>query len=325
MRTIARLAETGTGNGPRGANLPSRDITSPSSIHAFFLYIHTDEVYIHTDEAPFLKTTLITCSINDLMHFTMPSSPLGHPLILFIVGNLVTTSTAASTQKDSLLRYPAWLLSVTISFLALSNFQIYIQTTGWPGRMLAGALFTAPLVLFDRLLFRKWAFGRDFLGPVELPDAEKKKQSRWEFGSDVSGSIRCIGSGKEVGNVPYFSSRNPQYTPPRSTFLLRHACLVVGLYYLNTFCVDVQLRANQPVLVDDYVPFLSRINKVTMEEIITRVLISVSYWLAQYCLLQLPYSLFAVINVSLKPQELKFWRPMFGSIEACYTIRGFWG
>lgn len=273
---------------------------------------------------PILKISIATCSINELFLFAMPGLRLRHPLVLFIVGNLVTTCTAAFTSKNSLIRYAAWLLSVTISFLALSNFHIYIQTTGWAGRVLAGALFTIPLVLFDRLLVRQWAFGHDFLGPVELPDVEKKKQSRWKFGSDVSGSTRCIGSEKEVANVPYFSQENPRFAPSQSTFLLRHVCLVVGLYYLSAFCVDVQLRANHAILVDDYVPFLWRITEISLEEIVTRVQISLSYWLAQYCILQLPYSLFAVITVSLKPQELKLWRPMFGSIKACCTVRAFW-
>jgi hypothetical protein len=70
---------------------------------------------------------------------------------------------------------------------------------------------------------------------------------------------------------------------------------MVGLYYLNTLCIDIQLRANQDFLTDSYVPFLSRAFEVSTDEIVTRVQISIAYWAAQYCILQVLYSLFGVI------------------------------
>jgi hypothetical protein len=255
----------------------------------------------------------------------MTNPLLLHPLVLFVAGNLVAISTAAFTKRDSALRYVAFVVCAALSWLGLSNFHIYIQTTGWSGQIFAAAVFTNPLVVLDRLLIRKWAFGHDFLGPIDLPDAEKKNQSRWEFGSDVSGSTRCIGSEKEVANVPYFSQENSQYVPSRPTFLLHHACLVVGMFYLNTFSIDIQLHTNRSLITKYHVPFLSRLPDVSIEEIFIRVQISIAYWVAIYSLLQLVYSLLAVISVSLKPQGLKFWRPMFGSIGSSYTVRGFWG
>ena len=255
----------------------------------------------------------------------MPNLSLYHPLILFLVENLISTATAAFTHKDSLLRYLAFIICVAISWLAISNFHVYIQTTGWSGRIFAGAIVTVPNVLFDRLIVRKWTFGRDCLRPVETSETERKKQSRWEFGLEVSASTRCIGSVKEVANVPFFDQENPQYIPTRSSFLLRHFCLVVGLYYLNAFAIDIQLRSTQELLADVYIPCLSRITQVSLEEIIMRIRISTAYWVAQYCFIQLLYSLFALISVSLKPHELEFWRPQFGSIKTSYTVRGFWG
>ena len=255
---------------------------------------------------------------------TMANSLLFHPITVVVASSMITTSTAAFTKRDSLLRYVSFFMCLIIAWMALSNFHDYVQTTGWSGRMLAGAVFTCPLVLFDRLLFRKWAFGQDFLGPIDLPDAEKKKQSRWQFGYEVSASLRCVGSEKEAANVPYFSQENPTYIPSRSSFLLRHASLVLGLYYLNTISVDMQLGADQSLIVEKYVPFFSRISEVSVQEILNRIQISVSYWAAQYCLLQCLYSHVAIINVLLNPRELKFWRPMFGPIKSSYTIRRFW-
>jgi hypothetical protein len=101
--------------------------------------------------------------------------------------------------------------------------------------------------------------------------------------------------------------------------------MVVGLYYLNTLCIDIQLRANQDLITDNYVPLLSRVFEVSTNEIATRMQISIAYWAAQYCMLQVLYSLFAVIGVCSKPEDLKFWRPAFGPISTSYTVRGFWG
>jgi hypothetical protein len=99
----------------------------------------------------------------------------------------------------------------------------------------------------------------------------------------------------------------------------------VGLHYFNTFLIDIQLRSDQALLVDVYVPFFSRITDVSLDEIIMRFKVLIAYWVAQYCLIQLLYSVVALISVSLKPSDLKLWRPLFGPITTSYTMRGFWG
>ncbi|KAE8445948.1 hypothetical protein EG329_012727 [Mollisiaceae sp. DMI_Dod_QoI] len=255
----------------------------------------------------------------------MAKISLNHPLILLLIEYQITTATAAFTQKDSSLRYIAFFICVVISWYSLATFNLYVQTTGWSGRSLGGTHVAIPLTLLDRLLLRKWAYGQDYLGPVETPHAEKEKQSRWDFGSGVAASTRCVGSKKEINNVPRFDDEDPKYVPTRSTFLVRHLGLVVGSYYMNTFFVDMQLRFNQALLGDPYIPFLTRIGDVSLEEIITRIRVSIAFWITTYCYIQLSCSTFALINVSLRAVDLNLWRPAFGSIRTCYTIRGFWG
>jgi hypothetical protein len=231
----------------------------------------------------------------------MGQSRLRHPLILFLVENTISTATAAFTQKDSILRPISFVVCIAISWLAISTFHDYIQSTGWASRTLAAAIFTVPNVLFDRLLVRKWNFEQHYLGPTEHQESSRTKQSRWEFGSQVSASTRLTGSSHEVANVPHFSKRDPQYVPTRTAFLLHHFCLAVGLYYLNTFAVDTQLRVNQTLLSPAYIPLISRFRSVSLEESITRVIITVAYWTALYCFLQLFYSIFAILSVAPKP------------------------
>jgi hypothetical protein len=160
---------------------------------------------------------------------------------------------------------------------------------------------------------------------METPQTEKEKQSHWSFGSEVAASTRCVGSKKQVQNAPYFDDENPRYVPTLYTFLLRHLGLIVGLYYMNSFFVDVQLRSNLTLLGDPYIPFFTRIGDVSLEEITTGIRVSIAFWITTYCYIQFSCSAFAQINISFRAADLKLWRPMFGSIMACYTIRGYCG
>lgn len=247
-----------------------------------------------------------------------------HPLILLLFGNLLNTATAAYTPKYSPIRYISFLLCLTISWSALSTFRQFINTTGWAGRTLAGALFTCSLVNADRLLIRQWSYGNDSLVPSSI-NRQQINQSRWEFGSEVSGSTRCIGSEKEVSGVPYFSAQNKMYIPSLYRFLLEHFFTIVALYNVNTFAIDVQLQANQYFLTNAYIPFLTRQRDISAEEIVTRMKVSMSYWVAQYCFLQFFCSIFTLIAVASNPSSLPTWRPLFGSLMDASTIRGFWG
>jgi DMSO reductase anchor subunit len=100
---------------------------------------------------------------------------LFHPLVL-LAGNLIQTATAAITTKNSPLRYLALILCVTIMWLGLSNFHIYIQTTGWQAQALTADIYCILLTLFDRLIVRRWAFWRDYLGSVEASEDEREKK-----------------------------------------------------------------------------------------------------------------------------------------------------
>ncbi|TVY68969.1 hypothetical protein LSUE1_G008778, partial [Lachnellula suecica] len=189
-----------------------------------------------------------------------------HPLVYILLGNLLNTATAAYAPEYSPVRYFSFLLCLAISYFALSTFHQYINTTGWAGRSFAGSLCTISLVNADRLLIRQWSYGHDFLGPSSTSLEERKKQSRWEFGSEVSASTRRIGSEKEVSNVPYFSTQNKGYTPLLPRFLVGHFLTIIALYYLNNFAIDVQLQVNQELLAKSHITFLTRLSDVSREE-----------------------------------------------------------
>lgn len=54
---------------------------------------------------------------------------------------------------------------------------------------------------FDRLLLRQWAFRETHLGPLDVPEKERKKRSRLDFGDEVANESEGDGDGVECGKV----------------------------------------------------------------------------------------------------------------------------
>lgn len=89
-------------------------------------------------------------------------------------------------------------------------------------------------------------------------------------------------------------------------------------------------QANQPaknpiMFADKHIPILTRLDEVTVEEIITRIATTLFFWIAGYLIVQAYFSFWAFLVVAFGFDRPEWWRPMFGSLSECYTIRGFWG
>lgn len=101
--------------------------------------------------------------------------------------------------------------------------------------------------------------------------------------------------------------------------------ILVGCSFLNHYAVDAREALNKDLLQPSKVPFLTRLNEVTNEEVWTRLVVALSSWTMFYFLLQELFSVPAAIAVILKPSSVAEWRPMFGPVSEIYTMRGFWG
>jgi hypothetical protein len=112
-----------------------------------------------------------------------PDGParLLHPIILTIAENALVTPTAAGTGNNSILRSFAFIIRILISYLAISNGQSYIRTTGFSGPLFAGNIFEKSNMQFYRLLLRQWAFGETHIWPLDVPEKERKKRSRLDL------------------------------------------------------------------------------------------------------------------------------------------------
>lgn len=255
---------------------------------------------------------------------------LTHPLLLIIVNNLLTNITAAYTRSRAV-RSLAFILSTYIVYIGLSNWSQHISARSWTGRILAGTIFTEPNVLFDRLILRNWQYGKQDFRLKSLGDETQKKQrdqTRWQWGQNISGNSRYIGTDYEVANVPFFQGQDPVLGPSKWKFCLQHALIVVTFYILGMLAIDGQLNVNQKLLGDEYIPIFGRIwyggASFSKEEITTRVKISLLSGLAASCYIQSFFSIAALLDVGLNGGEVRLWRPIFGEGKHVSTIRGFW-
>ncbi|KAF7907856.1 hypothetical protein BELL_0449g00010 [Botrytis elliptica] len=255
---------------------------------------------------------------------------LTHPLLLFFANILLTNLTAVHTTTRTA-RLLAFALSVLLSYIALSNWNEHVNTTGWAGRFLASGSFTMPNVIFDRFIIRNWQYGIDDLRRKSIGkenQKEEKKQTKSEWGQEVVGNTRYIGTSLEVSNVPFFNAKDPILGPTRWRFCFHHAAIIVALYFLNTLAIDGQLNVNQKWMGDEYIPWFGMMFGDGIpdlrDQIFTRVTISLLYWVCQFCYLQFFFSVAALLDVGLGGGEVRRWRPFFGEAKHAYTIRGLW-
>lgn len=68
-----------------------------------------------------------------------------------------------------------------------------------------------------------------------------------------------------------------------------------------------------------------RLSEVTLEEVITKSIITFWHFLMAFSYLTALNSLFSVVTVGLGALPVQAWPPLFGSPKDAYTIRQFWG
>lgn len=123
-------------------------------------------------------------------------------------------------------------------------------------------------------------------------------------------------------NLPRFSRNNPNYTPPRSKFLLSR------VWALTWTMGVLALLQRYPLSLwsDDFetpkTRILRRILDVSPREWIILLYISFESWLNSYCTLDASHSLASIIAVACG-DEPKNWKPLFGSIKDAYTVQRF--
>lgn len=266
-----------------------------------------------------------------------------NPWIHILASRLIFNYGAGFTSPDSPQRYAVFIVLCLYVWLTLANFTAYVQSTSYFANIIAGIIFNLPLTYFDRLILRKWRFEdrRSILAistnnkandgtqrPTQTAnsmDEDDTISSRFAFANEVGGTVRGPGTSWEVKGIPHFSNSDPRWIPSPLTFTIWKLGIMIGCFLLYDHVVDVRLALEKDLLQPSCVPFIARIGEVTWEEVWTRVVVNVTFWVSGYCVLQLLFSIPAIIAVCLNPESVEEWRPAFGTIFDAFTLRKFWG
>lgn len=269
------------------------------------------------------------------------------PWTSFIVGRLIFAYGAGFTSPNSATRLTVFVILCIYAGITLANYTTYIRSTSYWSSIFAGTILAPTLVYFDRLIQRKWRFedrhaifstnldqkSEDYATKqsktpaktADRSDPEDTTQARFAFGNEVSGTVRGPGTAWEVKGLPHFSSNDPQWVPSPLLFIVSKTAVFLACFFLNDYAVDAREALDKDLLQPSKVPFLSRLDEVTKEELWTRFVVALTFWTMAYFLLQVLFSVPATIAVILKPSSVAEWRPVFGSFSELYTVRGFWG
>ena len=281
------------------------------------------------------------------------ASLLFHPLVVVIVGNQIAALTAGFTSSQSALRPTLLALLLAYICISLAKYPNYIQTTSFYGIVLGARNVSWPLVFFDRLIIRKWAFAdRHKIFPAMFAEKKKHKKddehdkvvlnqsdtalvtteptrdtfgSRFAFGQEVASSSRMINTPWEAKNVAPFSTRDPSYVPSRASIVTQRFLIMLPSLVVREIIMEVQMSIDPYYVARSRVPFLTRLNEISREEMAVRLIIGVGSWVYLLCMIHIALGIGSILLAFLKPLELPKLRPWFGSVSEAYTLRGFWG
>ncbi|KAI4185319.1 MAG: hypothetical protein L6R41_004206 [Letrouitia leprolyta] len=206
----------------------------------------------------------------------------------------------------------------------------------------ANAPFVLVILYANKVLIDRWTFVAK--GPTssagglhpkrELSVKQKAGESvvhdkavqRLQFGFSISLEARFSATKWPVKNIPRFSRTRVGYIPSKAEFLraniIRWIAYVLILDLAGFFSKG---NDNAVLFAPTKIPFFSRVDRVSMEETMTRAIIAISFWAFQYIIIEVVYYAFAIIAVASGISTVEAWPPMFGFIGECYSLRQFWG
>ncbi|KAF5001556.1 hypothetical protein FDECE_10904 [Fusarium decemcellulare] len=249
-----------------------------------------------------------------------------HPLLISTVQQFFFIYVAGFTSRNSLLRPIGFILFLISTFVALLHFEDFVEPPGWVARTVASAFPQISLTYFERMVVRKIEYvdGRDKKQTAEPQSRLAYFRSRYVFGQEVASSMRGLGTPWEIRNIHHFDSKNPSYVPPSRFFVPMNMLKVVLCYFTHKLCITTQLRLNQQYMSPEHVPVFRRLGEITLTELKVRYIATITTVVSIFCFIQGGYSLASAASVSINPEAVKDWRPIFGELTESYCLRRFW-
>ena len=267
-----------------------------------------------------------------------------HPISLDLIQIVVIVLVLGFTPSNSIIRPAVVPLLLAVPYYVIPQSSQRLPHTLWSGIVGSQSAISVNQYIEVALLSR-WTFeahGPTYVDPnlrlanktsIQKITVDAKSQASsarilWQratFGISALFDSRGNNTPYEVKGVPPFSSKRPSHLPSRQEFLrkelIKFCCCYLALDILTT---GGDPGTNSQLYSLRFIPLLSRLGEVTLDQLIVRIFTTVALWISLYCMMQLMYSTIAMLAVASSIAETASWRPLFGSVSEAYTLRGFW-
>ena len=209
-----------------------------------------------------------------------------HPWTLLasqIIVNALVVGFAKPSSKIRPLALTLYLISTSVYVMTAKSRVDNIFQVNWGGSQAVLATYQ----YIDTAIVSRWDF--DFAGPE--PKAPSKKHShrygrdtvwnRLKFGFYAASSFRNCGTAFEARGLRPFRRSDPAYIPSRAQFLASTALRVVACYLVLDTLTSLGDSDKQAILfAESRIPLLSRLNEVTPQELVERLICSLTFWVS---------------------------------------------
>lgn len=265
-----------------------------------------------------------------------------YPVLLLVIQVLFIVIVTGFTPPSSIIR-----LSL-LPFMAICSWSIVLTSLesmhrGPWAAFVGGGSLTFLLQYISTALLTRWSFvtsgpssgtspqglkqdcDRTQKAVNEMNNVSETLGARLKFGFLAATSFRYSGTPYEVRNVPRFSAQDSNFVPSRKEFLRRKAITILICYLVLDFLsLGADPESNAINFSPEMVPVFTRLGDVTGQQLIMRLFVTLGFGAGVYSFQTGIQSIFALVDVGLGLNEVKSWRPMFGSPWDAYTVRRFW-
>lgn len=195
----------------------------------------------------------------------------------------------------------------------------------------------------DSVLLSRWSYeaqgptsGLGGQKPLRTPSSAFQRirksileavSSRLKFGWEEAFRARSTRTPWQVKHVPNFFPDHPEMVPTKPQFLYQTArellLSVLVLDVISLMARDVSM--NSVYFASSRIPFFGRLQDVTVQEVMLRLIASVMHWVVTICLLQVMYDGAAIMAIALGLGRIENWPPLFNAWKECWSVRQFWG
>lgn len=272
-----------------------------------------------------------------------------HPLTHNILQALLSILVLGFTHPTSTIRPVAFLLSCLFPLLLFFPPYPVFDRSRPLSALFAGNTLGFFLQFLDASVISRWSF--DARGPTSAKggmlhivkcdhDSSYTRKTRdrpnraWlerlAFGSWIALPLgpRLVNTPWQVTGTPEFPARR---IPSRSALLCRAllrliTCLLIfDLVGMMNGKDDPTNKINQVLFDWSRVPIFARLSAINGQEIMVRIGVSFFMWLIGYCVVQAIYSVIEIVAVASGLTGVEGWKPLFGSLSDCWSVRQFWG